>query len=139
MYTVTLPAGGGNGEANFCSHGLLAVHSLSYMLTLWCPGDFIDYTGSHYLLNTMCDLTQFVVVVPVPGTPSALIAKNFMKDVLLKFGRCLLVVIDDGTPFKATFTAACESLKIPFECVAKRNHKSLLVENFTIFLTKQLP
>ena len=62
----------------------------------------------------MCDLTQFVVVVPVPGTTSTVIAKYFMQDVLLKFGICLLVVIDDGTPFKAAFTTACDSLKIPF-------------------------
>ena len=59
-----------------------------------------------------------------------------MQDVLLKFGLCLLVVIDDGAPFKAAFTAACESLKIPFDCAAKRNHKSLLVEKFHRFLNK---
>ena len=103
---------------------------------LWCPGDFTDYTGSHYLLNVMCDLTQFVVVVPVPGSTSAVIAKYFMQDVLLKFGLCLLVVVDDGTPFKAAFTAACDSLRIPFECFAKRNHKSVLVEKFHRFLNK---
>ena len=59
-----------------------------------------------------------------------------MQDVLLKFGICLLVVIDGGTPFKAAFTAACESLKIPFDCAAKRNHKSLLIEKFHRFLNK---
>ena len=62
----------------------------------------------------MCNLTQFVVIVPVPGSTSALISKYFMQDVLLKFGLCLLVVIDDGTPFKAAFTAACTTLKLPF-------------------------
>ena len=103
---------------------------------LWCPGDYTDYTGSHYLLNVICDLTQFVVVVPVTGSTSALMAKYFMQDVLLKFGLCLLVVIDDGTPFKSAFTAACIVLKIPFEYVAKRNHKSLLIEKMHRFLNK---
>ena len=102
----------------------------------WCPGDFTDYTRSYYLLNAMCDLTQFVVVVSVPGATSALIAKYFMQDFLLKFGLCLLVVIDDGTPFKATITTACESLKISFECATKRNHKSLLVEKNHRFLNR---
>ena len=37
-------------------------------------------------------------------------------------------MIDDGTPFKAAFTA--------FECAAKRNQKSLLVEKFHSFLNK---
>ena len=59
-----------------------------------------------------------------------------MQDILLKFGICLLVVIDDGTLFKATFTAACDSLKIPFECSAKRNHTLILVEKFYRSLNK---
>ena len=45
-------------------------------------------------------------------------------------------MIDNGTPFKAEFIAACDSLKIPFECAAKRNHKFLLVEKFHRFLNK---
>ena len=49
----------------------------------------------------MCDLTKCVVVVPVPGATSTLIAKYFMQYVLLKFGLCLLVAIDDDTQFKA--------------------------------------
>ena len=45
-------------------------------------------------------------------------------------------MINNGTPFKAEFTAACDSLKIPFECAAKCNHKFLLVEKFHRFLNK---
>ena len=67
---------------------------------MWCPGDFTDYTGSRYLLNCMCDLTQFVVVVPVPGITASIIEKYFMQEVLLKFGIFHLVVMDDGTLFK---------------------------------------
>ena len=103
---------------------------------LWCSGDFTDYTGSHYLLKIMCDLTQFLVVVPVPRCTSTIIAKHFVQDALFKFGLCYFLVIDDETPFKAEFTAACDSLKVPFECTAKRNHKSLLVENNHRFLNK---
>ena len=76
------------------------------------------------------------MVVPVPGCTSTIIAKYFVQDVLFKFGICYLVVIDDVTPFKAAFTAAYDSLKIPFEYAAKRNHKSLLVEKFHRFLNK---
>ena len=78
-----------------CKRPLYDLH-----VDLWYPGDFIDYTGSHYLLNYMCDLTQFVVVVPVPGITASIIAKYFMQEVLLKFGLCHLEVMDDGTPFK---------------------------------------
>ena len=103
---------------------------------LWYPGDFTNYTGIHYLFNVICDLTQFVVVVPVPGATSALIAKYFMQKDLLKFGLCLLVATNDVTPFKAAFTTAYDLLKLPLECAAKINHKSLLVENFHRFLNK---
>ena len=85
---------------------------------LWRPGDFTDYTGSYYLLNCMCDLTQFVVVVPVPGMTALIIAKYFMQEVLLKFGLCYLVVMDDGTPFKGFFLLACDAFQIKYECVA---------------------
>ena len=34
------------------------------------------------------------------------------------------------------FTAACIALKIPFECTANRNDKSLLIEKFHRFLNK---
>ena len=60
----------------------------------------------------MCDLTQFVVVVPVPGMTASIIAKYFMQEVLLKFGIFHLVGMDDGTPFKGTFVLACDALHL---------------------------
>ena len=48
----------------------------------------------------MYDMSQFVVVVPVPDESSAILASYFMQHVLMKFGLCHLVVLDDGTPFK---------------------------------------
>ena len=52
------------------------------------------------LINSMYDMSQFVVVVPVPDESSAILASSFMQHVLMKFGLCHLVVLDDGTPFK---------------------------------------
>ena len=72
---------------------------------LWYPGNSTNHAGEQYLLNTMCDITQFVVYIPVPGCTSTIISKFFMKDVLLKFGICSLVVIGDGTSFKGAFTS----------------------------------
>ena len=51
-----------------------------------------------------------------------------MQEMLLKFDLCSLVVIDDGTSFKAVFAIACDALRLPFECAARCNIKSLLVE-----------
>ena len=87
-------------------------------------------------MNCVCDLTQFVVVVPVPGMITSIIAKYFMQEVLLKFGICHLVVMDDGTPFKGAFVLTCDALHLKYACVAMRNHKAVLVEKFHRFLNK---
>ena len=97
-----------------------------------------DQHGYLSLMNTMCDMTQFVVVVPIPDETSATLASHFKQHVLLKFGICHLVVIDDGTPFKGAFAAMCQALYLNYAFLAKRNHKGPLVEHFYRFLNKSV-
>ena len=66
----------------------------------WSPEHMTDHNTYIALTNIMCDMTQFVVVVPVPDKYSATLASHFMQHVLLKFGMCHLVVINDGTPLR---------------------------------------
>ena len=87
----------------------------------------------------MCDLTQFVVVVPVPGMTASIIAKYFMQEVLLKFGIGHLVVIYDDVPFKGICIAACDSLHLKYESVSTHNHKVVLIEKLHCFLNELLP
>ena len=61
-----------------------------------------------------------------------------MQHVLLKFGICHLVILDDGSPFKGVFSAMCKALHINYEILAKRNHKGLLVKKFHRFLNKAI-
>ena len=56
-------------------------------------------------MNSMCDMYQFVVVVPVPDETSATLVDRFVQHVLMKFGMCYLIVLDDGTLFKGAFVA----------------------------------
>ena len=105
---------------------------------LWMPGKFTDSKGNTALMNAMCDMSQFVVVVPVPDESSATLADYFFQHVLMKFGLCHLVVLDDGNPFKGAFVAMCESLKLNYDILAKRNHKGLSVEHFHRFLNKAI-
>ena len=67
---------------------------------LWSPGYMTDQHGYIALMNTMCDMIQFVVVVPVLDETSATLASYFMQHVFLKFGICHLIVIDDVTPLR---------------------------------------
>ena len=52
------------------------------------------------LMNTIWDMRKFVVVVPVPNETSATLVSFFMQHVLMKFGLCHLVVLNDGSFLK---------------------------------------
>ena len=66
-------------------------------------GKYTNSKGNMVLMNAMCDMPQFVVAVHVPGESFATLAKYIFQHVLMKFGLCHLVVLDDGIPFKGTF------------------------------------
>ena len=86
----------------------------------------------------MCDMTQFVDVVPVLDEISVTLAEYFMQNVLFKIGICHLLILDDDNSFKCAFIGMCESLNINYDVLAKRNHKDLLVEKFHRFLIKTI-
>ena len=105
---------------------------------LWSPGHMTDHNGYIALMNTMCDMTQFVVVVPVPDETSATLVSHLMQHILMKFGMCHLVVIDDGAPFKGSFVTMCQALNLNYDVLAKLNHKGLSIEYFHCFLNKSV-
>ena len=104
----------------------------------WMPGHLTDPNGYMELMNTMCDMSQFVVVVSVPNESSATLAYFFMQHVLLKFGLCHLVVLDDGSHFQGAFIAMYDALSLNYDVLAKRNHKGLTVEYFHCVLNKSV-
>ena len=87
-------------------------------------------------MNAMCDMAQFVVSKPTKNTTASYLARLFMEHVLLKFGFCAIVVVDDGSTFRGLFKEMYSLLKIRFHAAAKRNHKSISVERFHNFLKK---
>ena len=105
---------------------------------LWMPGHHTDPNGYMALMNTMCVMSQFVVVLPVPNESSATLASFFMQHVLMKFGLCHLVVLDYRSPFKGALIVMCDALNINYDVLAKRNHKGLTVERFHRFLNKSI-
>jgi len=56
-----------------------------------------------------------------------------MEGTLLKFGFCIMVVVDDDSKFMALFEAMVKPLNIRLHHVAKRNHKAIGVERFHKF------
>ena len=99
-------------------------------------GKYTDSKGNIALMNAICDMLQFVVVVPVPDESSDILADHFFHFMLMKFGLCHLVVLDDGNTFKGDFVAMYKALKLTYEILAKRNHKELSAEHFRRFLNK---
>ena len=54
--------------------GVKNIYFLASKLAYRNPGHFTDSDGNVALINIMCDMTQFVVVVPVPDETSATLA-----------------------------------------------------------------
>ena len=67
---------------------------------LQIPGKYIDSKGNMVLMNAMCDILQFVVVVHITNESSAILAENCIQHMLMKFGQYHLVIMDDGTSLK---------------------------------------
>jgi hypothetical protein len=60
----------------------------------------------------MDDMCQFVVSTALTKVNSSELAQAFMENVLLKFGLCLVVVVDDDSKFMSVFTQMCKALNI---------------------------
>ena len=57
-----------------------------------------------------------------------------MDNVLLKFGICVVLVVDNGNEFMGIFRKMSKSLNIRLHKAAKRNHKAVRVERYHRFL-----
>ena len=105
---------------------------------LWIPGNYTDNNGNIALMNTMCGIIHFVVVIPVPDESSITLASYFMQHVLMKFGLCHLIVLDDSTPFKEDLIAIYQALNLNYNILAKLNHTGFSVDIFHRFLNKSV-
>ena len=101
---------------------------------LWSPGVVTSKNDKNgYLLNCMCDLTQFVVSSPTEDITAVALSELFMSSVVLTFGMCSVVVVDDGSSFKGVFEDMCKALNIHYWCLSRGNHKGNSVERYHRF------
>ena len=104
---------------------------------LWAPGHLVDKNGATLqAMNSMCDLTQFVVSSLVSDASSSVLAQVFMENVILTFGIVAVVVVDADSKFLGVFKTMCSILKIKFWPLARGNHKGNSVERYHRFLNK---
>ena len=68
---------------------------------LWSPGHISDDQGQKgYLMNSMCNISQFVISSPTAGIISVHLGQLFMSDVILAFEMRSVVLIDDSSSVK---------------------------------------
>ena len=60
----------------------------------------------------MCDMTQFVIPTTLFNVTSSDLVKAFMENVLLKFGICIVLIVDDGSTFMGIFIHMAKALNI---------------------------
>jgi len=88
------------------------------------------------VIKDMCDITLFAIATPTFNITSAHLATQFMEHVVLTFGMCAVIVLDDGCPFKGVFKEMCDILRIKYWVLTRSNHKGLSVERFHRFVNK---
>ena len=65
-----------------------------------------------------------------------MIGETRVSDVIMTFGMCSVVVIDDGSTFNSAFIKMCISLNINHWCLSRDNHRGDSVERYHRFLNK---
>ena len=79
-------------------------------------------------MNSMRDLTQFVVSSQTTDITAVALAELSMSQVVLTFGMCSVVVVDDESNFKNVF--------LEMWCLSRGNHTGNSVERYHRFINK---
>ena len=104
---------------------------------LWAPGNLVEYNGDTLqLMNTMCDLTKFVVSILVEEATSEMLGKLFMEQAVFTFGMVAVVVMDADSNFLGLFEEMCRALGLKCWPLSRGNHKGNSVEKYQRFLDK---
>ena len=89
-----------------------------------------------YLLKYMCDISEFVVSSPTVDLTATHLVQLFVSDIIMTFGMCSVLIIDNRRSFKGLFIIMGEALDLKYWCLSWGNHKGKSVERFHIFLNK---
>ena len=109
-------------------------------LDIWSPGTALHKNQEVCnIINAMRDLTQFIILYITTYTKAESLAKLFMEEVVLSFGRVAVAVVDTDRQFKGSFEEMCKFLQIKFWPLACGNHKVKSVEKYHRLLKKHKP
>jgi transposase InsO family protein len=69
--------------------------------------------GNKYILTCQDDLSKFLVVIPIPQQDAETVAREFVLNIILKFGAPAQILTDQGSNFLSDlFKSTCKLLRI---------------------------
>lgn len=83
-----------------------------------CALDILGQTtvvnkGNRYILMFQNDLTKFVLAKPIPTQDAEIVAREFVHNIILKFGISVVIQTDQGSNFLSElFQNTCKLLRI---------------------------
>lgn len=91
--------------------------------------------GNRYAVTLQCDLSKYVIAIPVPDKTAVSIAKAVVEKCILIYGPMKCIKTDQGTEYKGVFDEICNLLQLNHTCstayhpqtlgALERNHKCL--------------
>ena len=75
-----------------------------FHVDVWIPGHHTNSNGKIALMNTICDVSQFAVYIPMLDESSSSLVSHFIQRVFMTFGLCHLAALN-GDTFKEDFIA----------------------------------
>ena len=69
--------------------------------------------GNKYILTCQDDLSKFLVAIPIPQQDAETVAREFVLNIILKFGAPAQILTDQGSNFLSDlFKSTCKLLRI---------------------------
>ena len=86
--------------------------------------------GYSYILVLLCEVSNYMVVLPLHSTKTPHVLQVFQKGYVAYFGPSTHIVCDQDVPFTSSLMQVfTEQLNIKMIMVSPTNHKSLLAEH----------
>lgn len=80
---------------------------------------------NEYALTVMCDLTKFLIAVPLKDKSAATVARAIFENIILTFGLFGELRSDCGTEFKGVLSELCKLLRIDQKISAPYRHETV--------------
>lgn len=82
--------------------------------------------GNKYALTLICDLSKYLVTIPIPDKTAQTVARAIFENFILVYGRMNTIKSDLGTEFKnEIFTELCKLLKITINFSTGYHHQTV--------------